>query len=704
MPEKTNGTGAFEKVLKEIRDRGLSGAELDQYISNVKPDLDDESYRELLIALKLDGYAKLDREYDEWVGEAGAREASAISGWNIFFRYGWIAAAVLLVLNLLRPGMVPVMAGYSEITDSKEFTNALISEAESLGMDLRSAMEPNPLRRLKHVMEVKYCDIDEDDAIEVIIVNNGRMLVMNHDGTREWAFTLNPSHLEEDFINGGLKESVRFLHNNVDRFDPNDIYHAADYDVDSPGWLDAAWPQLLTSTNMVDILDFDHDGHLEILMSFRGALLVISHEGNLQNVIVDGVERKHIVLLDGDFFSDTKAIEDLDGDGEYELIVCKGCNDPLNSVDGAPVRIEGYPYIWGERPDRDDVIEPEPYNERGLFVADINGHELWHINLPYHVDRLSVCDFDNDGSIEIIPDTYTPNNFYRVIYDGEYENIAGNNFDWTTWPDDIQVLEDWTGVWEDKPGIPPGSGKTMFLAFGMNEEGGYLDHYEIVDTANRYTYVANRNFSDGDESTTVVFRYTDHPVEDEVYSYSLFDFNDSTGSLIPVITDSPGYPELRFNEGVYGLGGFLFTGFAIGISREGRLDIHDGRLGISDSYEISVGNGNLSVPWKSDVIVYDTGDLDGDGTVEILCGFGTLHAPWASSNVDSLMTVVKVFSVAGGIETGEPTLFPFKPEQNLDTIIAAGPVIDASFEDVDNQGPVDIVLVADYIYFLKPEF
>jgi len=147
----------------------------------------------------------------------------------------------------------------------------------------------------------------------------------------------------------------------------------------------------------------------------------------------------------------------------------------------------------------------------------------------------------------------------------------------------------------------------------------------------------------------------------------------------------------------------------MGLCPKSEIQLLDNYFEVIDTYKLNTKG--LSIPdtlvdedhvkknykWndeRKDAVVFDIGDFDGDGAIDILTGFGTFSTPFSPN--PSNYSVVKILTYNDKTDS----LQEFHPELGLDSFVVEGPIKKARFEDANNDGQLDIVILADLPYFL----
>lgn len=679
---------AWDELASQLTEPGFS---LEEYLGKLSERFAPETIKELRIAAGLADVFQLGVDYDRWRQVEDARESRKgrfLSGFN---RLGWAAAAAVLIIGLFLGGPPPTdtitgKPGFGNIHLPFSLVTAVSAAIEEFDIPGTEITISETGGRFTSMDPIRYDDLEGDGETEIIFARDGYVICLDHKGVGKWMFDIDTQKdmLKENFFDE-LEKSRGFWQKNSDNFIFNE-----DRRMKIAGMkdIDTAWPVIFGyQAHIVGIVDFNRDGDKDVLVYFPGAIFVLDHAtGEPQDVVIDGEPRKFIKLLDGDYFTKPMAIENIQGDDNYEFIIYRGTNCPA-SVDGELLasRDRGR-YVYDGN---------QPFNNRGLYVASHEGKELWHLNLPYHCGHIEVGDLTGNGQIGIYLDTYLPNNGFEVRYKTRADReTASRNFIWDNWPDDIEELIDPLS-WD-----APADGKreSAIIIIGVEDGSGTIKHLSKVDGDSKHFYTVGRFVDFGEYESLQVVQYND-VLGEEPYWYRPWYFDGKEFEELEKMENL--YPEMRWQEGLFGFDTGDGPRLVFGLSPQGIIRIVDERYTKIRDYRVELEIGSQSVPWKCDAIVYDVEDIDNDGSPEILAGFGALHAPWGYRNADGyqnrdvpVMSVMKILTA---------DLQPYHPELGWDTFEVVGPVIQAGFEKLDSDDGMDIFVISDYVYFLKPE-
>jgi hypothetical protein len=692
MPDSRDHNSGFHEVWDTIHDRLREpGFDLNASLAEAAGYLSAASVRELRIAASLGDLFSLAADFDHW----RLSEEARIVKWRNFSsrlnRLGWVAAAAVLIVALLigspYPEDKPDKAGFRNVFAPFSLTTAVSAAVEKYGIPDVETRFTKTGERLTSINPMLYDDLEGDGKIEMLYSQGGYIICLDQSGLDRWVFNIDDYKpiLETTFFRE-LEMSRRFWQNNASNlyFDTEERRRL----ISGMDDIDAAWPLIFRpQVGIAGIVDFDRDGFKEVLVNFPGAIFVLGHEDGVpQDIQIDGENRMYIKLLDGDFFTSPQVIEDVNGDGDYEFIIYRSTNWPVNIDGGLLAGRDSGPYIY----------DGQPFNSRGLYVASHKGEEIWHLNLPYHSNHVSVGDWDNDGHDEIVIDTYLPNNGYIVKYKTDEERaLAGSAFNWSSFPDDIEELVD-PLPW-DVPGDEPQ--ESVLLIFGMNEDVGSIEHLSRVKGDSKHFYTVGRFIDFNGYGRVEVLQFNDHKTTpDEPYWYLPWHYNGREFERLDKIEGL--YPEMRWQDGLFGFDTGGGPRLVFGLSPKGIVKVVDEYYGDIAEYRFELQTGSWKVPWDCDAIVYDVADIDGDGSPEILAGFGALHAPWGYANATGYQN--RDVPIVSFMKILTEDLKPFHPENGWDTFEVAGPVLQAGFEDLNNDNQVDIFIISDIVYFLTP--
>jgi len=690
---------AWEELGNLIDSRGF---DVSGWLKGKSGEYSEETIEELRMRVKIRLMMRLGDEYDKWVEAEERKEKLRGNRKNLRFTFVAVAAAILVLVAVVVKGP-QARAGLTEIGSFIERSKSIVDSVNGLEMQNRGRENTEVLREIVRLGQLWFANVDDDPEVEIIIAQHSVVLCTDYDGNELWHYNFSPADFEDDFIENNLRRTMEFLKNNAPKMDPDGHMGYAEFDGEVEGWFDRALGTLSYGMQLIDIMDYDGDAHPEILLNFRGAMFVMSHDGHRQDVTVGGIQRKHVILLDGTIFCNVSEIAEISEVNEGpELIIYKSTNWPYMTWDGLPLHEEDQPYIFGTRPGQEG-IQAHPNHDRGLYIAAMDGTELCHINLPYHVSRLSTCDYDGDGQIEIILDTYTPGNDYVIQYGPESRQIAGSNFDWDTFLDQngdpITVLQDTCGTSAEEA-VPMSS--TM-LIFSMEDGiGRFENRIKMVETESRHTYFNSRCIEWNAGAEVISIQYTDAPDVGQDYWYSVWDYDREAKVPVRKYRFDGGYPEMRYYEGVFGLDLPGYHAITFGISPLGRIVAADSQFAEIDRYPLEMDEDEQLEESRSDVMVFDVEDIDGDGYQEILAGFGNLHAPWETRGMD-LSSQVRILTTAPSYEHPDRILNPYHPEYGWDRYEVEGRITRAEFQQIDSDKIMDILIVSDFIYLLRLE-
>ena len=692
MPEVSENNREFTDAWDELASRLKAPSfDLDAYFEAASKELSPETIKELHIAVGLAGVFQLDVDYDRWRQAEDAKESRKgrfLSGFN---RLGWAAAAAVLIIGLFLGGPPPTdtvsgKPGFGNIHLSFSLTTAVSAAVAEHDIPATEINITDAGGRFTGLDPIKYDDLEDDGEMEIILAREGYVICLDHKGEGKWVFDIDKQKdmLEENFFDE-LEKSRKFWRSKAGNFIFSDTRRKQIAGMEN---IDDAWPLIFGyQAHVVGIVDFNFDGFKDVLVHFPGAIFVLDHAtGKPQDVVIDGKSRKFIKLLDGDFFTQPMAVENIQGDENYEFIIYRGTNWPASEEGELLASRDRGSYIYDGN---------QPFNNRGLYVASHEGKELWHLNLPYHCNHIEVGDLTGDGQIGIYLDTYLPNNGFEVRYKTKADReTASRNFIWDNWPEDIEALID------PLPSDVPADGKreSSIIILGVDNGLGTIKHLSTVEGDSDHFYTSGRFVDFGEYENLQVVQYND-VLGDDPYWYRPWYFDGKEFEELEKVENL--YPEMRWQDGLFGFDTGDGPRLVFGLSPDGIIRMVDERYTKIRDYHVELKTGSQGVPWKCDAIVYDVEDIDNDGSPEILAGFGALHAPWGYRNADGyqnrdvpVMSVLKILTA---------DFQPYHPELGWDTFEVVGPVIQAGFEKLDSDDRMDIFVISDYVYFLKPE-
>jgi len=701
MTERKGKNGnEFVQVWDELEPMlNQRGFDLDEYLSRKSTEYSPDTIRELRISASLIEIGRREAGLDDYF-KRKQRHTGRIT---VIRRTTLIAAAaaVILIAFLFSPHKFPVkQEGQGIVRIISELT--LADAVQAAGKEITAPGEINPFSDFKSLVDpfsdpiiddeqssFKYfraADLDNDNRMDFIFAQDGHVVCLDLGGQVKWNYQLTEESFDPEFV---PKLLLTLKNKRIQAM------HLPDANPDHP-WallpeepsISDAIPLLRRDFRIFTICDFDNDKFQEVLMWLYGAIFVLNHDGTLQSFTIDNRTAKNIILLDGSYEDLPWEVNDINGDGELEFIIYK--------MSGFPLTIDGES-LYREQPDGSIayIYNGEPYNARGIYVASHTGKELWHLNLPYHCHRIEVADWDNDNHKEILIDTHSSLNGYVVKYTDEYRSIIGHNFDWESIPAEFVDGVDDTGV--------------AFIIVGMDNGIGQIeewheafDFYLVSDPQNPDSLIRPdlfycSRFIQGPEGGRIDLIEYGRPIDEQTLEKGEWSWTPGylkNGEVSSLGTFYGGHPMLaQFQNGII----FPFEtsngpGRVLGLCGQRKVVITDDRYNEIDSFKLDFPTENIpdidSDPVR-DVAVLDIEDIDNDGSPEVLAVFTNIGPA-----VDPPLkprSVVKILT---------KDLQPFHPELGWDTFDVPGLVTSASFEYINDDEQLDIMIVSDYIYCL----
>jgi hypothetical protein len=602
--------------------------------------------------------------------DAGPIRLSWLSVFRLPGKYpGWAVAAAVLIIGWItliilprNPTRIPSEQGVSTGWTISSFGLELWPPVYAAEEGQVWVKKPAHAQELAVRRQVMLEDIDNDGDSEILVLCNGFVYCFDHNGDEVWEFELTPESFIPEYEDV-ISETLSYLSNNSVRYprfaglDRNDI--------------EEGLRLLLVGARFLGIHDLDGDSEDEILLSAFGPFLV---------ALKTNGEFDFLLFIEGgDFFTGLKGVYDLNHDGDFEIVSYRESGWPL-ALEGGDLPLED---IEGEEDDF-YVYSNEPYTDRGIYIHNHLGQEIWHLNLPFHVDSLLVDDLDGDGYDEIALNTYTPQNHYLVRYSTEHDRlIAGNRFDWDTFD---------TETW---PYLKDTELKIMIL--GMDEANrGQVELMQDLPGPSDYSYFQFRVAGTGNQRELIGIWYSDE-ISNAYGDYFYMPYEINRNNVHPVGQPRTGvYPEMRFHRQFHGVTENNSLKWVYGLSPVGEVVTVSPGFNLIHSWILD--EPSFAADWpRTDVLVLDTGDLDSDGSSEILAAFGPLHDYMSNPSENPVeRTEIRIFN---------QDLSPFKTESGLDHVGGGvqGAVMEGRIMDIDGDGRNEVVVIADEIVILSSD-
>lgn len=698
LPERNE---EFEKAWDELQTRlNEPGFDVDAYLTEKRKELSEETIEQLYIATKIGKVYKLNKDFEQWVKKdevsKGKRTGVKVTFKRVVY---WALAAALSLIAIFLPTMTP-----GDLKPEIQMQQANLLPMFDLGKIIKTPFNiarehklhtgPNPISNFKSLYmsdNFVYSDIDKDGIIDFLFAQDGYVFCFDLDGEEKWAFELTLDNFEEDFL-PKLDKTARYVYHSA----RPPYYKGKSKTHPFYKWQhlkenytrEQAFNLLKRDITLSTIMDFDNDNSQEVLFGLYGALFVLNNEGKLENISIDGKLCKHITVLDGSRTDFPKIIDDINNDGEPEMIIYRMSGYPMDADTGKS--------LYQEMPNGSEIYisKGEPYATRGLYVASKYGKELWHLNMPWHCLRVDVGDMENDGNKEIIIDTHTPQNSYFVRYDPAHREAdkAGNNFDWSSLPANF-------------PSIADDSTAALIIA-GMKNNMGVIKYYQTASQKGSYHFFCPR-FVHSKSGVSIEaieyageFDYQNINIADAWHRAWIFD----NSEFIPT-DENPGYPDLYHfkTAGLFGFDTPKGPRRVFGLCPLSEIKLTDGKYSKKSNYVFNADdikshlrNKRTRSSWKNyatDAMVFDVKDIDNDGNMEILAGFGDFH----SEKAKVAFSVIRILAY----DAATDSLKPYHPDLLWDKYLVKGPVKDARFEKIDADEKYDVVVFSDYAYFLR---
>lgn len=711
MPEQPDNNSEFHNAWDDLRPRLKEpGFNLDSYLAEKAKTLSPETVRELRIAERLRKMYILKAEYEKWKANSETERQNKAFWLNV--KVLNTAASIIIVLLVVwyLTGLSKTKAPFQQPGKSilvASTGTAIIQTIFNLGQLYHLDIASDAISNFKRINEggnFKYGDLDGDGVVEFVFAQSGHVICFDLEGNEKWHFELAPDKLEPDYLDK-LLEIAKYsrayfsLYPGLPENSPARVWLGLPPDPT----LEQSWDTIKDNLKITKICDFEslNSGYKDVVLNLFGGVIVLDHKGNQKVFQIDGSPRRSITVLDGFRSDGPNEIADVNGDGKLEFIVYRMSGFPISKDWKSLI-----PSIY--------VYDGDVANSRGLYVASLDGKELWHLNMPYHCQRVEVCDWDNDNRNEILIDTHIPNNGYFVKYTPEYRAIVGYNFDWEHLPPDFPSEEN--------------DGCSAIVIAGMADGKGQIEYWHRVSQEDPYHFACSRFVNPGPNGRVDSIEYAvkyngdKQPTSDCWYrpwisniphardftplekvdggyinlynmpGACLFGFDTEEGSR-RVFGVNP-LREIKLTDDMYKvLASYVFHPPATsGLMSEIRSAFRDitEQSGASSSV---AGESLVWGPYSNDASVFDVKDFNNDGSKEILVGFGNFpHAgPVLGSPSDSFVQVLS------------EKLQPFPAGNPWAPYPVKGPVHDARFEDVNNDGRMEIVVISDLVYILTPQ-
>jgi hypothetical protein len=702
FPRNAEFADAWDDLKPRLEERGFN---LEAYLEEKAKVLSVETIERLRIAACLGRMLHMSAEYERWKQEEEAKEYRQERLRASFRRSGWVAVAAALILFavFLAPHTAPPQEkSFRRVFDSFALMTAVSAAERNLNLPASVSPAEN-FKRITAGGNFKYGDVDSDGALDIVLADGGYVFCFGLDGQKKWEpFKLTQDCFDPEFLEK-LKISAQYLRN--DSLHPNQpaSYRAEwgwlpeDPSAD-PEFLNKAWNPLKNDIQITDICNFDDDPENEVLITLFGGVIVLDHNGQQKTLEIDGHPAKQIILLDGSIDDLPNEIYDIDGDGKLEFLVYRMSSFPM-TYDGKR--------LYGNLPNPWDlyVYNEEIDNARGIYVASHEGKESWHLNLPYHCRNINVGDWNGDGKPELTLDLYLPENGYVVDYSDEFKSKVALNFDWSTFPwssfpRGFTKLMDWNMDPDIQP--DPRTWSLAFIAMSMRDGQGRIEYFQPINGSANFLFFCSRFLGEDAGSQLDCMEYYiewDKDLKNHTgnYWYVPWKYDSQQGRLVQLSKVEGGYPDLwDFTTG--GLFGFDTPEGprrVFGRSPLSEIVLTDENYGEVALYRFNPQKNDRLIPWtrhSGDAVVFDVNDLDGDGSKEILAGFGCFNP--GGDLEQPLYSAIKILTA---------DLKPFHPELGWDTFVVQGPISEAKFKDLDGDHQMDILILADYAYFITPQ-